>query len=160
MSWIDNINNKLEEQRASYKEAKESGKVAARIRSSRNSKALKTRIANDNTYQSRVGKAGGPKGGAAQGKINTENGHLEKVRGKAIKNRIEANRKKLEDNAKAFYDLIETNDWFLIKDVQHLTSQLGYTDPKGAAFKLIKLLDLYDVIKGEGKKPSLYKKKS
>lgn len=112
----------------------------------------------DSEHQAKAGAAGGPTGGATQGRINVENGHLQKVRGTAIKNRIEANRLKLENNAKAFYDLIETDNWFLLKDVEHLIIKLGYTKT-GMAFRLIKLLDLYDIIQGKGNKPSLYKKK-
>lgn len=158
--WINEMNKKLEEQRANYKRSIESGEVAARIRSSRNSAALKTRIANNVDFQSIAGKAGGKIRGAIQGKLNAENGHLEKHRAKAVKNRIESVNKKLQDNAKAFYDLIETTDWFVLKDVQHLTSQLGYKNPSSAAFKLIKLLDLYEVVKAKSTRiPTLYKKR-
>lgn len=67
MSWIDDINKKLEEQRQALRDAKESGETLSRIKSHSAS------FVSQETH-SKAGKIGGKK--------NVESGHLEKLRTK------------------------------------------------------------------------------
>lgn len=56
MSWIDDLNKKLEEQRAAYKESIESGEVDTRVSQFTGGLGLKTLIENNPNHQSHAGK--------------------------------------------------------------------------------------------------------
>jgi len=145
MSWIDDINKKLEEQRQALRDAKESGETLSRIKShagkvsattdagkkqrqDRSDKAKEWRKQNPDKVSEiagKGGKIGGPKGGKNQPrevkqanakKMNDNMDHAKRLETGATRSKNDT--KKRNKRLQQIYDTIQEPGWFTADEVR------------------------------------------